>query len=516
MNDSSTWREPVRSQMTKKDVRLPFLHQAYLLFWTVLVSLTSILFAFFPNLKTAFQWQEAYTAWATFQGQLPYLDSVSHSGFFYHGLSALSQHLAGPYLYVLVQALCLYLAGLYCHKLLSFLIRNQTLGLQGAVVFYLLNLAFGLGGFYPMQLASPFIFMGLWVLATHRQGLQADEAFIGYGLALALSVGFEPKTLLFWLLAAVVTLVVRARQGLWARGFYQFLALVLGLICVAYPAGYLVLNLDLLRPYLEQTLLGNLPQLNGVTPLALGLGLLGLASSGLLTGLFLLPRFFGKMAEQKALVVLLSLSTLAYTALALFSPGFQAQNLLLVLPFGLPLTALALVPVEAEVASAIEKDARKEVRSSHRRRRVQKSRKANKSFLSAHAFLPLLLVAASVTFAGLSWVNRQNHFAQSQELASHLQELTLSGDHLTIWDDRAHLYLDSQTLSATAFPVAGVNTQTSQGAKLFLDQLLQDRASYVLVNKSLPLPKGVQQVLTKNYKPVTLEGIDLYTLYQLD
>lgn len=495
-------------EISLADFRVPILHHLALLLGTLLVSATGLLYSLMPNLKTGFQWQETYTAWATLQGQLPYLDTFSRAGFLYHSLSALSRYLGGSYLYLGVQALCLYVAGLYLHKLVNLLTEHESLGLKVASTFYLLNLVLGVGGFYPMQLASPFVVLGLWFLATYSLDLRSDEVFIAYGLVAALAIGFEPRTLGFWLLSLLTLLIIQLGQGLKARGIYQLLALILGVILIAYPAGYLVLNLQLLLPYLEQTLWTNLPSWYDPNLLAIGLRGFLLVASGLLTGLVALPLFFGKMAEQKALLVLISLSTLGYSIWALLSPAHHPYDLLLVLPFGLVLTALAFTPVEPEE----EVDDFGELTRTNRRfRRFSSGPK--RAFFLVNA---LLVILVGLGYPFYSFANRQNHIVQSQQVASYLKDKVVPGQHIYVWDDRAHVYLDSQTLSATSFPLATVNTQGDDQAKLLSDQLLQERATYVLVNKSLPLPEAVQKKLTSKYKPVTLEGIDLYTLYELE
>lgn len=502
------WWSQDHNLLDLKDFRVPFLHHLYFLFWTLLISASSLLYALEPNLKTAFQWQTAYTSWATLQGQLPYLDNFSQAGFFYHGFSVLSNYLGGPYLFIGLQAVCLYLAGIYLHKIGHFLTKQAGLGRQLAGLFYLFNLAFGLGGFYPMQLASPFVLMGLWFLLTHWTGLRRDEGFIAYGFWAGLALLFEPKTLLFWGLALIFLLGRNALQGLWARGAYQFLSLTLGLMLLGYPVGYLMLTLQLPRPYLEQTLLTNWPLLTGVSLLLVGGRLLLLGAGGLLTGLVLLPISVRKIAEQTAFLALMSLSGVIYLAWSLLSPERSLHDLLLFLPFGLVLAALPFTT---------EEDATEEPEGSQLKRR-QRSRGVSpkRGFLAAHAFLPVVVLVLGLAVSGYGFASRQGQFSQSQQVAAYLSDRVLPGEHLVVWDDRAQVYLDTQTLSGTSRPLAVFGGKGSAQENLFVDEFLQGGSSYVLVNKSLPLPEAVHQELMAHYKPVTLEGIDLYTLYELD
>lgn len=503
MTDMSNWREPVRPQRELREFKLPLLHRFYLLVWTLLVSLGSVVYHLVPSLKTPAQWLETYTTWSMFQGELPYLDTVSRSGVFYQGLAALSQALAGPYLFLAVQALCLYLAGGYLYKMVLFLTRERALSLQFAIGFYLLQLAFGLGGFYPIQLASAFVLLGLWLLVTAYHGLRSDEVFIAYGLAAVLAIGFEPRTWLFWLLALVNLLVVNARRRLWARGFYQVLAMLFGGILLAYPAVYLMVNLQVLGPYLNQTLFAPLLLVRGQSLWLFTGRLAVLLASGLLSGLVFLPRFFGKMAEQQAILILLTLSSLAYLMIGLLSPDLGFSDLLLLVPFALLLTALAYSPIKDEGADL-------------QLSRKSKQMGSGKGILAGYLFFPLVVLVFGLAHAAYHQMSHQAYFAQSQQVATYLADKTLSGEYLVVWDDNAQVYQATQTLSGTSRPLAVFGGKGSAQENLFVDEFLQGGSSYVLVNKSLPLPEAVHQELMAHYKPVTLEGIDLYTLYELD
>lgn len=493
-----------KSPKVLKDYRLPFWHQFSLLVMSSLLSLSSFLPLFFPGLATSLQSQQAYIAFSTTQGQLPYVETYSKAGFLYHALAALGQQFGGHYWLIALQLLAFYVAGIYLYKLVDFLTDQKGLGFKFANLFYLFNVAFGFGGFYPIQLATPFVLMGLWFLVTYIQGLRRDEIFIAYGLVAALALAFEPLTLLFWLLALLCLSVVNIRRGWWARGFYQNLAIVLGLVLIIYPLGYFVLNLQLLSPYLGQTLLGNLPTGFDVSPnnlIGIGVQLLALAAAGLLTGLVLLPTYFGKMAEQVDALVLMGLSTLIYSVWALLHPSLDLYQLLWVLPFGLLLTSLGFGANRSQ----------KETSSLSRRRSHQPSM----SYLKRHAFLPILVVLASLAWTGYQALSNQSLEVQRQELAAYLAAQEDSESPIYVWDSSAQLYLYSQRLSTTQFPVATVNTANPDNLSLLEDELLQGEAAYLIVNRALALPSSLEKTLEESYTPVELEGITGFALYKV-
>lgn len=483
--------------------RVTFWHHLSLLVMSSALSLSSFLPLFFTGLSTSLQSQQAYLAFAIGQGQLPYVDTYSRAGFLYQSLGALSQSFGGRYWLIALQLLAFYMAGTYLYKLVYVLTDQRSLGFRGAGLFYLFNLAFGFGGFYPIQLATPLILLGLWFLATYIADLRSDEVFISYGLAAALAIALEPISLLFWLLAFLCLSVVNIRRGRWARGFYQNLAIILGVILVAYPLGYLVLNLQLVSPYLQQTLLGNLPagwSLTGTFLLGLVVQLLALVATGLLTGLLLLPTYFGKMAEQVDLVVLVALSTLCYSLLALMTPTTDLYQLLLVLPFGLVLTALALG------------------RSSDEERGPSLSRRrpshVTVSYLKKHFYLPILVILASLSWTGYQFLLDQSVVTERQQIAAYLMTETAAETKISAWDNSAQIYLDSQRLSATQFPVVTVNTASSANRALLEDELLQGEADYLIINHSLALPLALDKKLQEAYEPIELEGITYFTLYR--
>lgn len=129
------------------------------------------------------------------------------------------------------------------------------MALTFSISYYLLSVSLGFGGLYPTQLAMPFILISAWFLTKYFACLVKDEAFILFGFVGALAMLIDPSTLIFWSFACVTVFSYNISQKHLARGFYQLLASIFGMILVFYTAGYFILNLQVLNPYLSQTMI---------------------------------------------------------------------------------------------------------------------------------------------------------------------------------------------------------------------------------------------------------------------
>lgn len=487
-----------------RDYDVPFFHHVLLMLLSSLLAFSSFLPLFFKGLATSLQSQNHYIGFAFSQTQLPYVDLFSQEGFLYHAISAIAHHYGGIHWLILGQLFAFYVAGVYLYKLTHFLTKQSSLGLKTVSLFYLFQLAFGFGGFYGMQLATPFVFIGLWLAVTAWADYRRDEVFMAQGLAAALSLSLAPITLSFWLLLLMTAVLVNARRGLWARGFYQALASIFGAILVLYPVAYFVLNLQLATPYLEQAFLSPFAfNLTFGTPtyVAMGVVLAISLATGLLTGLLLLPIYLKKMAEQRAALLLLTLSTLTYFVLVLFSQTIVLEQFLVLLPFGLLLTMTALGQPETE-----------EERVTFSRRHP--SYEKDVFFQRNHLYLPLLFVLGSFSWTGYRFLVNQPLVAERQYIAAYLVAETGDDSKISAWDNSAQIYLDSQRLSATTFPVVTVNTAKSNTKSLLEDEFLRGEADYLVVNRSIALPSSIKKKLDDRYEQIDLEGVSHFALYR--
>lgn len=495
---------PRPSQKVNKDkpsTGIPFLHQVTLLLLSSLTAASSLVPIFLSGISTSLQSHQFYLNWAMIKGQLPYNQVFSRAGILYNSFAALVNYIDSDRLMLPIQLVCLYLSGRYLYKLIAYLTQDQAIGLGVTSVFYFFNLTLAFGGFYPIQLALPFVLMGLWILVTYLDDWRRDEIFISYGLAAGLAISLDPRTLLFWLLAFVVLTISNLAKGRLGRGFYQNLAGLFGLLVIILPLGYLGITLGIINDYIWQALSDNFLTLTQIDSSKLMLmGILGLAVvfSGLLTGLVFLPKTFGKMAEQRASLTLLSLTVLIYLITGILSQELVAANFLYLLPFGLILTSCHMGQGQASTSSS-------------RSRRQQPSQlESPKGFLRRHLFLPALVGLASLAWQAYPLISQQEVLIERQQIGQHLNGITTKEDQIYVWDSSADIYLISQRLAASQLPLPTVyNNQ-----QLIVDQLLQDKASYIIVNKSLPLPTQVKERLESHYEFIAFDELQHFDIYQ--
>lgn len=504
--DTLVDQPPVRVTKRLRDYDIPLLHQIGLMVFSAGLAFLSLIPLYFTELASSFQSQTAYMSWALTQGQLPYLAVFSRSGLLYSGLVGLATVFGGVQWLILVQLLCFYLAGNYAYKLLYYWTSDQRQAFGLTQFFYLVNAGLGFGGFYPIQLATPFVLIGLWLLVTYLDDLRRDEIFMLYGLVAGLALTLEPRTLLFWILAFLVLSGHNIAKKRWARGFYQNLAISFGLTWVFYPLAYFAVNLELATPYFQQAFVESFSTLLSFSPqayLPMGINLVVALALGLVTGLLFVGKVFRKIAEQVMSVVLLSLATLIYLAVVLLSQSNDLGELLLVLPFGLLLTGLFLSPEQS-----IPETGRLS------RRRQAPATSGTSSLLKRHAYLPLLVLLASLVWRLLPLATHQTLQAERDQLAQYLAGQTTEEMPIYAWDHSSSIYLTSQRLAASQFPVPVAYPNTASHQQLIVDDLLQGRASYIVVNTNLPLPAQLQEKLATAYQELPLENISQFKLYQ--
>ena len=234
---AETWQNTSERRRLEKIIEpLPSLQ---LFFWSVLVSLTSVINPLLTNLATNLQSQNLYAGWALTQGEVAYANIYGTSGLLYYLVSWLGNLFLGQLLFLLFQVVALTLAGIYLFQTISQITVRSGLARQITILFYLFVLTLGFGGTYSIIFTFPFIFRSLYHLVKYLQGRVRDESFIRFGMVGALAFLIEPAfSLLFYSLTTLFLLLYNIADKRKARGFYQLLASLLGFSLVFYPLGY--------------------------------------------------------------------------------------------------------------------------------------------------------------------------------------------------------------------------------------------------------------------------------------
>lgn len=498
--------EPLESSDVQTTLNLKR-HLILLLVGLFLAAL-SVVWPFFEHLASERQSLNLYIGFAMSQGQPPYSDIMTRGGLLYHGLVALAYHWKILPVLVLPYGLAFYLSGLYLFKILSRLTAKDGLSWSFSLLFLGLNLVLGLGNLYPIQLAQPLVLIGFWQLLGVRSDQLKDEWLILYGVVAGLALLLDPRTLVFWLLSAGFLIVSHARRQMGARALYQQLAAALGFLLIAYSAGYVVLNTQILLPYLQQTLLNVfLPILD---PSGLNYWLLALHGFALF-GLGFVANIingWSRKYEDRELTIYLSLIMLWYSVLVISAQGFGLYDLLLLLPFGLILSALN----RAQKLDQFDE----EEDGPRLSRRLNHQEAPMMAYLKKNLFLPVLVLILGIGLPIYQYSQNLAHFRDRQVIAEFLEKETSPSELVHVWDWSSDIYLDAKRLSSSQFPVATAETNLVSQGQLLEDEWLQHGAVYIAVNKDLPLPQALEAELDEGYKPVALDNLERFELYRLD
>ncbi|AXQ79597.1 DUF2079 domain-containing protein [Streptococcus chenjunshii] len=492
----------------KPSTRVLGKHKFSILLFSIVLAVCTVALPLFTDLANSVQSQNLYTGLMMTKGQLPYSDIFATGGFFYYVLIAFSYLLGSTVWLLPVQFLAMYISGIYLYKTVRFLTASTEVAYCFICFFYLLNGTLGFGGLYPVQWAMPFVLIGLWFLTKYFADITTDEAFILYGFAGALSILFEPRTLVFWVLSFVTIAVYNLSKRHLARGFYQLLCIIFGVILVIYFAVYFLLNLQILSSYIAQAVIYQFTFFasgNANLWLSLLFQVFLALASGLLLGVFALPGQLKRYPENKVIKWLICLVFLAEFTMLCLVQDFQTYHLLGLLPFGLILTALRVNTVYQARRSW----------HSHRRKKTTGVGKIFGIFLGRHAYLPLLVALFAFAVPLVSYAINHNVNQERETVAEYLKQ-SVSGDNTVyVWDRTAKIYLTGELASSSQFSLPSVYTAKAANAKILEDELLQNGASYVVVNNSQSISETLRDHLLANYDVLSLDGLSAFTIYQI-
>lgn len=490
-----------------KKTKVPIPYKFYLFILSVVTSCLSVSVPLFTDLATNVQSQNLYIGLMFTKGHFPFTDIFATGGFLYYALIALAYFLGSTLWLVPIQTILSYASGIYFYKLLYYFTYSKHIAVVFSGIFYLLTIAFGFGGLYPIQFAMPFVMVSLWFLTKYFAGIIKDEAFILYGFSGAISMLLEPQTFWFWVVSFLTIIIYNLKQKHIARGFYQILCLIFGMILVFYTAGYFILNLQMLSPYLSQAVIYQLTYLttgNGHLFLALLLQVVVVLASGLLFGTLSFGKII-KEANDRVSKWLIFVVFLIFLVLDCLSQSYQFYHLLNALPFGLLLTAMRFG----------EHSQKSVAKSSHRRKKSNGNHHGVFGlYLSRHFYLPILVffICVGQPIVSCFLTSSTNHTRSI--IASYLKKQTSRNDTIYVWDDSSKIGLESQLPSSSQLTSPAVNTTKKANRKILEDEILQNSATYVVVNPNEKMPNTIKNDLSSNYKKVPATDLSGFTIYR--
>ena len=499
---AETWQNTSERRRLEKIIEpVPSLK---LFFWSVLVSLTSVINPLLTNLATNLQSQNLYAGWALTQGEVAYANIYGTSGLLYYLVSWLGNLFLGQLLFLLFQVVALTLAGIYLFQTISQITVRSGLARQITILFYLFVLTLGFGGTYSMIFAFPFIFWSLSHLVKYLQGRVRDESFIRFGMVGALAFLIEPAfSLLFYSLTTLFLLLYSIADKRKARGFYQLLAGLLGFSLVFYPLGYYtVLNgsfgvaISQVTYVLEAFRLNSNYLLDHL--LYYGLLFLGL---GFLTALMTAFAFKEEPTDARGMrfIGLLGLPISFVGVLGLPEKG--AYQLLITLPFALLLLALWL-------------DTGGDRDGHERRHRKPTNASSWNRYLGKQLFLPLLTMLYLLAYPFVNEYILSNGVSAERNLAAqHIRENSTAKDSIYAWDNTASLYQQAQRLSTISLLSPSLYTGTEENRILLRNALNEASPKFILVNKDVKLYSDIKKKISQDYEEVDLE-LNHFKLYQ--
>ncbi|MFC3932607.1 DUF2079 domain-containing protein [Streptococcus dentapri] len=496
-------------------IKIDGLHRFYIFILSLILALTSVANPLLTDFGNIHQTVNLYTGQMMANGHIPYLDTFATGGFLFYVIIALSYLLGSSIWLMIIELLAFYMSGIYLYKIIAFLTNRHGMGMTFTVIFFLLNLGFGFGGLYPIQWAFPFLLNALWYLTKYFAGHINDEAFIIYAIFGSISALIEPRSLIFGALSFLAIGIYNFMQRHFARGFYQLLCMIFGAILVYYTVGYFIFNMGNLSDYISQALFYNFKVFTiGKESFLITIPyqILILASSGLLLGFFGFWGHLGQTSNFKTIKWLIFWNLVFSLVIGIFARSYYIFQLLLVLPFGLILTALVINDnIDYQRAEPSSKGSR----AAHRRKH---SREANRSywgtFAEKHFQLPVLVVIAGVVLPIFIGIMSLGLNSERSNIAAYLRENTDKKNTIYVWDNSSKIYLDTALQSASQFPVPSVNTTTKANAQKLEDEILQARAQYIVVNNSENLSSDIVNRLNSTYEKISVTDADHFTVYQ--
>lgn len=457
------------------------------LIWSLVLSLVSVANPYLTFLATNLQTQNLYAGMAMMSGQHPYGDFFATNGILFYLMSLIGYIGGGFIVFGFLQFIALFIAGVYFYKIMVYFSRSERLATSSSHWFYIFIASLGFGGLYAEVFVLPFVLASLWFLVRYFANAVGDEAFILYGIEAALAFLIYPQSLLLWLLAGFILFVFNTQQRQMARGFYQLLASIFGLLLILYSVGYYAFEAEILGTAIQQTLIYNLRleflPTEGVTNLALFSAFL--LFSGFLKNIFQTLFSIGRGGDNYFKVLIL-LAFLTQSIFIIGTPNFQWSQLLLLLPFGF---IMAILPMQ----DSSEED-------------------EEHGYLGRQFFLPVVVALGIVIQPAYTYLVQGDLLAERTDIAQYIRENSDSNDKIFTWDNSASIYLSSRRLSSASIVATEPFLITDENQRSLIFDLNRNEASFIVVNKGIPLSDELASNLELQYKQV--ESYDHFVIYQ--
>ncbi|HEM6191363.1 TPA: quinol oxidase [Streptococcus suis] len=457
------------------------------LIWSLLLSVFSVANPFLTFLATNVQTQNLYAGMAMMNGQHPYGDFFGTNGVLFYLMSWIG-HIGGSFIvFGLLQFIAVFIAGIYFYKITAYFSSSERIATNFSHWFYVFIFALGFGGLYAELFVLPFLLTSLWFLVRYFENAVRDEAFILYGIDAAIVFLIYPKSLVLWLIAGVLLFFFNIQHQQKARGVYQFLATIFGFLFILYIVGYYTFEAEILGTAIQQTFLYNLRLEFVPTSLYFALAMFSafLVFSGFLKNIFQTLLSIGRGGNNYFKVLIL-LIFLTQSIFIIGTPNFQWSQLLLLLPFGF---IMAVLPMQ----DSSEED-------------------KEDGYLGRQFFLPVVVALGIVIQPAYTYLVQGDLLAERIDIAQYIRENSDSNDKIFTWDNSASIYLSSRRLSSASIVATEPFLITDENQRSLIFDLNRNEASFIVVNKGIPLSDELASNLELQYKQV--KSYDHFVIYQ--
>ena len=469
--------------------------------WSAILSLLSVANPLLTGLAGNLQSQNLYAGFAMASGQSPYANFFGTNGVLYYLLSFVSSLLGTTIGLAVFQFIALLIAGIYFHKIMAYFSKSRETADQLTIWFYLFVMAAGFGGIYASIFALPFLMTSIWFLVRYFENGVRDEMFILYGIDAALVFMMYPKSVLLWVVAALVLLFFNARRGQFARGIYQSLASLFGFLLIVYSVGYYAFVEQILGLAIQQTFLFNVSLDFGHDQILWTLAIVGgaLLVSGFLKN-FLMTLFSFKNGKHTYIKSTLVLTFLVELVFIIGNANFDLSQLIILLPYGF---AMAVMPLQQDLPEEVETGEDEEFGPEP----------ARFDYLKASFFLPLIICLFIPLKPVLSYVMEGDLHQERLTIANYIEEHSESDAKVYAWDNSAQIYLRSRRLSAGTILTAEPYLTTEANQAQIVYDLNKNEAQFIVVNQKIALLDGVKNNLERSYEALDV-GTSNLLLYQ--
>ena len=444
---------------------------------SLLLGLSFYVFPFWNQLATPLQSQNLYSGLAMQHGLVPFNDFYGTGGTLFYVLNWLGNFAGSTLILWILEVVALFISGIITFQL----VFNQTKSQNAATIIsnFTLIIVAGLarGGDAPTLFALPFALWAVKFLNDYFREESTDRGFIRFGMAGAVTLVISPIMTMFFVFSAIALLIYNVSHRRFWHGFYQMLAVILGISVIGYSVAYYALNQQTLYTSIEQSVLIPLTHFGPTDSL-----LLTIAKALVLTLIFGIVTGFVQGVIQiknagRATIwyATLLVGTVIVTTMIIFAQTFDSSNLLAVLPFTVVFSGLGVKDAEQVFLK----------------------------YLQNRLFAPILGILFIIS-APFAYHHLNNAiFTEEKAIAQFIQENGKATDRVYVFGADKNINNLTRKIATLDNVPADYPIKFTQNYDLKVASL---KDKYIVIEAGQAVPKNLSQLLSSNYKTAPYAG----------